>query len=64
MKYIIKNTDLFLNGKLIPEGRSVELSKQDAEILSEFIQEDKKTDDNRKERIKSIKKIFNVHYSF
>ena len=37
MKYIIKNTDLFLNGKLIPEGSSVELSKQDSDMLSEFI---------------------------
>ena len=41
MKYKIKNTDLFLNGKLIPEGSSVELSKQDSEMLSEFIEEEK-----------------------
>ena len=41
MKYKIKNTDLFLNGKLIPEGRSVELSRQDSEMLSEFIEEEK-----------------------
>ncbi len=54
MKYIIKNTDLFLNGKLIPEGSSVELSKQDSDILSEFIEEDK-TDSAPKE-IKSNKK--------
>ena len=40
MKYKIIHTDLFLNGKLIPEGSSVELSKQDAEMLSEFIEEE------------------------
>ena len=40
MKYKIINTDLFLNGKLIPEGSSVELSKEEADKLSEFIQVD------------------------
>ncbi len=47
MKYIIKNTDLFLNGKLIPEGRTVELSRQDAELLSDYLIEvQTETNDN------------------
>ena len=46
MKYKIIHTDLFLNGKLIPEGSSVELSKQDAEMLSQFVQVDESVENN------------------
>ena len=46
MKYKIIHTDLFLNGKLIPEGGSVELSKQDAEMLSQFVQVDESVENN------------------
>ena len=46
MKYKIIKTDLFLNGKLIPEGSSVELSKQDAEMLSQFVQVDESVENN------------------
>ena len=47
MKYIIKNTDLFLNGKLIPEGKTVELSSHDSELLSDYLIEvQTETNDN------------------
>ena len=39
MKYKLKNTDLYLNGKVIPEGSQVELSKEDSENLSDYLEE-------------------------
>lgn len=39
MKYKLKNTDLYLNGKVIPEGSQVELSKEDFENLSDYLEE-------------------------
>ena len=54
MKYKIINTDLFLNGKVIPEGQSIELSPQDVEILSDFIEEDNSESKSKEE--KSTKK--------
>ena len=39
MKYKLKKTDLYLNGKVIPEGSQVELSKEDSENLSDYLEE-------------------------
>ncbi len=39
MKYKLKHTDLYLNGKVIPEGSQVELSKEDSENLSDYLEE-------------------------
>ncbi len=39
MKYKLKNTDLYLNGKVIPEGSQIELSKEDSENLSDYLEE-------------------------
>ncbi|MEJ2617632.1 MAG: hypothetical protein P8Z35_21940 [Ignavibacteriaceae bacterium] len=39
MKYKLKNTDLYLNGKVSPEGSQVELSKEDSENLSDYLEE-------------------------
>ncbi len=39
--YIIKKTDIMLNGKLIPEGSTIELSDDDAKSLSEYLIESK-----------------------
>ncbi len=51
MKYKIINTDLFLNGKLIPEGSSIEFSKQDSEILSDFIEEENSESTSKEDKI-------------
>jgi hypothetical protein len=37
MKYKIKNTDLFLNGKLIPEGTEITLEEKDADQLKDYL---------------------------
>jgi hypothetical protein len=37
MKYKIKNTDLFLNGKLIPEGTEITLDEAEAESIKDFL---------------------------
>ena len=52
MKYKLKNTDLYLNGKVIPEGSQVELSKEDSENLSDYLEEISvpKTASNTKEK--------------
>jgi hypothetical protein len=39
MKYKIKNTDLFHNGKLIPEGSTIDLSNEDSKDLSDYLEE-------------------------
>jgi len=58
MKYKIKNTDLFLNGKLIPEGTEVELSKQDSESLSAYLEEVPSAKENKTEnKSKSQSKV-------
>ena len=36
-QYIIKNSDIMLNGKLIPEGSTVELDEKDAQSLSAYL---------------------------
>lgn len=35
--YAIKNSDIMLNGKLIPEGSTVKLDDKDAESLSNYL---------------------------
>jgi hypothetical protein len=57
MKYKLKNTDLYLNGKVIPEGSQVELSKEDSENLSDYLEEIviTKTSSNTKEKTESKK---------
>ncbi len=37
--YLIKNTDLMLNGKIIPEGSTVNLDDNDAQLLSAYLEE-------------------------
>jgi len=39
MKYKLIKTDLFLNGKLIPEGRTIELTEKEVSSLSECLEE-------------------------
>ena len=41
--YAIKNTDIMLNGKIIPEGSTVNLDDKDAQLLSEYLEEVKDT---------------------
>ena len=57
MKYKLKNTDLYLNGKVIPEGNQVVLSKEEFENLSDYLEEISvpKTTSNTKEKIESKK---------
>ena len=57
MKYKLKNTDLYLNGKVIPEGSQVELSKEDSENLSDYLEEIviTKTSSNTKEKTETKK---------
>ncbi|MBL1121381.1 MAG: hypothetical protein D8M26_00660 [Ignavibacteriae bacterium] len=38
MKYIIHKTDLFICGKLIPEGTEIELTKVQTKGIEEFLQ--------------------------
>jgi hypothetical protein len=38
MKFIIKNSDLFLSGKLIPEGTEIELTKEQTKGIESFLQ--------------------------
>ena len=42
-QYLIKNTDIMLNGKIIPEGSTVNLDDKDAQLLSEYLVEVKDT---------------------
>ena len=42
-QYLIKNTDIMLNGKIIPEGSTVNLDDKDAQLLSEYLEEVKDT---------------------
>jgi hypothetical protein len=37
MKYIIKNSDLFINKKLHPEGSEVELTKEQTKGIESFL---------------------------
>ena len=37
MKYIVKNSDIQLNGKIIPEGSEVELSKEQTKGIEDFL---------------------------
>jgi hypothetical protein len=37
MKYKIKNTDIFLNGKLIPEGTEITLDEAEAESIKDYL---------------------------
>ena len=39
MKYKLIKTDLFLNGKLIPEGSTIELPEKEASSLSVYLEE-------------------------
>jgi len=39
MKYKLIKTDLFLNGKLIPEGNTIELSEKEASSLWVYLEE-------------------------
>ena len=41
--YTIKNTDIMLNGKIIPEGSTVNLDEKDAQLLSEYLEDVKDT---------------------
>ena len=36
--YLIKNTDIMLNGQIIPEGSTINLDDKDAESLSSFLE--------------------------
>jgi len=38
-QYTIKNTDLMLNGKLFPEGSTINLDDKDAQSLSNYLEE-------------------------
>lgn len=40
--YTIKNTDIMHNGKLFPEGSPIDLEENEAETLSDFLEEIKK----------------------
>lgn len=42
-QYLIKNSDIMLNGKIIPEGSTVNLDDKDAQLLSEYLEEVKDT---------------------
>ena len=57
MKYKLKNTNLYLNGKVIPEGSQVELSIEDSENLSDYLEEISvpKTASNTKEKTETKK---------
>lgn len=37
MKYIIHKTDLFIGGKVIPEGTEIELTKEQTKGIEEFL---------------------------
>ena len=37
--YLIKNTDIMLNGKLFPEGSTIKLDDKDAQSLSNYLTE-------------------------
>ena len=36
-QYLIKNTDIMLNGKVIPEGSTIELDENEAISLSDYL---------------------------
>lgn len=35
--YLIKKSDIMLNGKVIPEGSTVKLDDKDAQVLSDYL---------------------------
>jgi hypothetical protein len=38
-QYLIKNSDIMHNGKLFPEGSTINLDDKDAQLLSDYLTE-------------------------
>ncbi len=38
-QYLIKNSDIMHNGKIFPEGSTIELDEKDSENLSDYLEE-------------------------
>ncbi len=45
-QYLIKNSDIMHNGKLFPEGSTINLDDKDAESLSDYLTEIKDVSKN------------------
>ncbi|MBE0550821.1 MAG: hypothetical protein IH619_00380 [Ignavibacterium sp.] len=48
--YIIKNSDIMLNGKLFPEGSTINLEDKDAQSLSDYLTEIKEVSKNNSDQ--------------
>jgi len=48
--YTIKNTDIMHNGKLFPEGSTINLDEKDAESLSNYLTEIKEVSKNNSDQ--------------
>ena len=48
--YLIKNTDIMHNGKLFPEGSTINLEDKDAQSLSNYLTEIKEVSRNNSDQ--------------
>lgn len=49
-QYLIKNSDIMHNGKLFPEGSTINLDDKDAQSLSDYLTEIKEVSKNNSDQ--------------
>jgi len=55
-QYLIKNSDIMHNGKLFPEGSTINLDDKEAESLSGYLTEIKEVSKNNSDQKTNIKR--------
>jgi len=55
-QYLIKNSDIMHNGKLFPEGSTINLDDKDAESLSDYLTEIKEVSKNNSDQKTNVKR--------
>jgi len=55
-QYLIKNSDILHNGKLFPEGSTINLDDKDAQSLSAYLTEIKEISKNNLDQKTNIKR--------
>lgn len=55
-QYLIKNSDIMHNGKLFPEGSTINLDDKEAESLSDYLTEIKEVSKNNSDQKTNIKR--------
>ena len=54
-KYIIKDTDLMINGSIVPEGSKIDLNDEDAKLLSPYLIQVEEETEKKKTNVKGNK---------